>query len=115
MKIKEVVKIEDVFEEYRERLIKNNVDILELEIYETFAGTDFIDNTLDLVELLESKDYKEILCELKAIKEAILNTTTDKYTANERLGYGYIVDGYILRVESEIHRKKGHKKLLNYY
>lgn len=105
---KEVVKIEDVFEEYRQRLINNDVDILILEIFETFAGTDFIDNTLDLEEILESKNYKQILEELEEIKENILCINTNKYTNTEILGYSYIVDGYILRVESKLNMK-------NYY
>lgn len=107
-----MVKIEDVFEEYRQRLLDNNVGILELEIFETFAGTDFIDNTLDLVELLKSRNYKEILKGLKQIKEAILHITTKKYTGNQRLGYCNIVEGYIHRVESEIHKEKKKKDKL---
>lgn len=97
-----MVKIEDVFEEYRQRLINNNVDTLVLEIYETFAGTEFINNTLDLVEILEGKDYEQILSELKEIKETILHIATNRYTTNQKLGYIKIADGYILRVESEL-------------
>lgn len=107
-----MVKIEDVFEEYRQRLLDNNVGVLELEIFETFAGSDFIDNTLDLEEILESKNYKQILEELKVIKENILHITTNKYTGNQRLGYCNIVEGYIHRVESELHKEKDKKTKL---
>ena len=87
--------MEDVFEEYRKRLLDKDVDILILEIFETFAGTDYIDNTLDLVQILDGKDYKEILQELKAIRGNIYNNITNKYTGNEKLGYSNIADGYI--------------------
>ncbi len=90
--------MKNVYEEYRERLLKNNVDILILEIFETFVGTDYIDNSLDFVETLEDKDYEEILKELKNIQYTI--DTTNKYTPIEKLGYSNIVFGYILRVES---------------
>ena len=107
-----MVKIEDVFEEYRQRLLNNNVDILILEIYETFAGTDFIDNTLDFMQILEGKSYKQILEKLKEIKEKILHISTNKYTGNQRLGYCNIVEGYIHRVESELYREKDNKNKL---
>ncbi len=106
------VKMEDVFEEYRKRLLDKDVDILILEIFETFAGTDYIDNTLDLVQILEGKDYKEILQELKAIRGNIYNNITNKYTGNEKLGYSNIADGYIRRVESRIHKEKDVKDVL---
>ena len=83
--------MKNVYEEYRKRLLKNNVDILILEIFETFVGTDY-------VETLEDKDYEEILKELKNIQYTI--DTTNKYTPIEKLGYSNIVFGYILRVES---------------
>ena len=104
--------MEDVFEEYRKRLLDKDVDILILEIFETFAGTDYIDNTLDLVQILEGKNYKEILQELKYIRENIYNNTTNKYTGNEKLGYSNIADGYIRRVESKIHKEKDVKDVL---
>ncbi len=104
--------MEDVFEEYRKRLLNKNVDILILEIFETFAGTDYIDNTLDLVQILEDKDYKEILQELKSIRENIYNNITNRYTGNEKLGYCNIADGYIRRVESKIHKEKDIKDVL---
>lgn len=104
--------MEDVFEEYRERLLKKDVDILILEIYETFVGTDFINNSLDLVQTLESKDYDEILQELKTIKENIYNIENTKYTGNERLGYSDIVSGYIRRVESILYKEKSLKQEL---
>lgn len=98
--------MKDVYEEYRERLINNNVDILILEIFETFVGTDYVDNSLELVQILESKDYKEILKELKAIKERIYKNETKKYTPNEKSGYYNIVFGYILRVKSILNRER---------
>ncbi len=104
--------MEDVFEEYRKRLLDKDVDILILEIFETFAGTDYIDNTLDLVQILEGKNYKEILQELKYIRENIYNNITNKYTGNEKLGYSNIADGYIRRVESKIHKEKDVKDVL---
>ena len=104
--------MEDVFEEYRKRLLDKDVDILILEVFETFAGTDYIDNTLDLVQILEGKDYKEILQELKAIRGNIYNNITNKYTGNEKLGYSNIADGYIRRVESRIHKEKDVKDVL---
>ena len=104
--------MEDVFEEYRKRLLNKDVDILILEIFETFAGTDYIDNTLDLVQILEGKNYKEILQELKYIRENIYNNITNKYTGNEKLGYSNIADGYIRRVESKIHKEKDVKDVL---
>lgn len=104
--------MEDVFEEYRKRLLDKDVDVLILEIFETFAGTDYIDNTLDLVQILEGKDYKEILQELKTIRKNIYNNITNKYTGNEKLGYSNIVDGYIRRVESKIHKEKDIRDVL---
>lgn len=101
-----MIKIEDIFEEYRQRLLNNNVDVLILEIFETFAGTGFIDNTLDLVQTLESKDYKEILADLRQIQENILHIKTKRYTGTQILGYCKIVEGYIYRVESEIDKEK---------
>lgn len=104
--------MKDVFEEYRERLIKNNVDTLILEIFETFVGTDYIDNSLDLVQVLESKDYKLIQKELKTIQKKIYQNETNKYTGNEKLGYSNIVYGYILRVQSILNKEKDVKQEL---
>lgn len=98
--------MKDVYEEYRERLITKNADILILEIFETFIGTDFIDNSLDLLQILETKDYKEILEELKNIQKNIFKTITNKYSIYEKKGYKNIVDGYILRVESILNKEK---------
>lgn len=90
---------DDVYEEYRNRLLENN-DILRLEIYETFAGTDFIINTVDLVELLQDGKDKDIIEELEEIKQNIFKVYTNKYTKLEKQGYLLITKGYILRLKS---------------
>lgn len=94
---------DDVYEEYRKRLLCSNASILKLEIYETFAGTGFIDNTLDLVELLQF-DNDVILNELKEIRKNICNNIEKRYTDIERLGYMSIVNGYIVRLQEERRR-----------
>lgn len=82
--------MKNVYEEYRQKLINNNADILILEIFETFVGTDYIDNSLDLVQILETK----------------------RYTGNEKLGYSNIVYGYILRVQSILNNERDIKREL---
>lgn len=106
--------MEEIYQEYRERLIKSNPSSLELEIFETFIRTDFIGNTLELIKVLENKDYKGILKELKVIEKNIYSIKDDKYTRNERLGYSNIICGYIRRVQSIIHKELDNKyKLLD--
>lgn len=104
--------MKNVYEEYRQRLINNNADILILEIFETFVGTDYIDNSLDLVQILETKDYKAILKELKEIQKSIYKNETKRYTGNEKLGYSNIVYGYILRVQSILNNERDIKREL---
>ena len=88
-----------VYEEYRQRHVKSKVPIIRLEIYETFAGTDFINSTLDLVDLLQNDSNENIIEELENIKENINQMVIDKYTNNQKLGYRHIVEGYILRLQ----------------
>lgn len=90
---------EDVYEEYRSRLLNSKADILRIEIFETFAGTDFIDNTLDLVDILLGKDYELIVEELNRIMENIKQIKSSKYTQNETKGYYLIAKGYLLRIK----------------
>ena len=87
--------MEEIYKEYRERLIKNNVSSLELEIFDIFIRKDFIEDTLKFVELLQNKDYKGILKELKSIEKSLYNIKDSKYTRNERLAYSNIARGYI--------------------
>ncbi len=104
--------MEDVYNEYRERLKQSKASSLELEIFETFVGTEFTENITDLIQALENKDYKKILNELKIISKNIFNIETNTYTRTERLGYTNLVDGYIFRVKSKIHREKDVKEEL---
>ena len=91
-----------VYEEYRQRLVNNNADILRLEIYETFAGTGFIVcNTVDLVETLLYGDANEVIQELQEMKQNILNYTVDnRYSLKDLIVYFLAVEGYLLRIAS---------------
>ena len=88
-----------VYEEYRQRLVKSKVPIIRLEIYETFAGTDFINSTLDLVDLLQNDSNEDVIEELENIKQNINKMVIDKYTNNQKLGYRHMIEGYILRLK----------------
>ena len=98
--------MEEIYKEYRERLIKNNVSSLELEIFDIFIRKDFIDDTLKFVELLQNKDYKGILKELKSIEKSLYNIKDSKYTRNERLAYSNIARGYIIRLQSIVNKEE---------
>ena len=101
---------EDVYEEYRNRLLEKNVPVLFLEIYETLAGTGFIDNTLDLVQLLECNNLYALIDELKEIRESIFSYSDERYTEIEKIGYINILNGYIMRLEEERRKIINEKK-----
>lgn len=98
---------QDVYEEYRQRLINNKAPILNLEIFETFIGTGFISNSYDLLEILIKNDTKQMIEELEEIKVNILEFSEDsynnlkRYNVTERLGYYLIAEGYILRLQGK--------------
>lgn len=92
----------DIYEKYRERILKRTKDILRLEIYETFVGTDFINNSLDFTELLEYGSIKSIIEELKYIKQNILHLNSKKYATDERIGYILIINGYLIRLTNRL-------------
>lgn len=98
--IKENEDEKDVYEEYRQRLVKSNVPIIRLEIYETFAGTDYIHSTLDLVDLLQSASNEDVIEELENIGGNISQLIIDKSANNQKLGYMHMVEGYILRLKA---------------
>lgn len=101
---------EDVYEEYRNRLLEKNVPVLFLEIYETLAGTGFIDNTLDLVQLLECNNVYAIIETLKEFRKNIYTNLDDRYTEIEKIGYANIISGYIMRLEEERRKIINEKK-----
>lgn len=98
---------QDVYEEYRQRLIDRKAPILNLEIFETFIGTGFIFNSYDLLEILIENDTKQMIEELEEIKVNILEFSEDsynnfkRYNVTERLGYYVIAEGYILRLKGK--------------
>lgn len=98
--------MEEIYKEYREGLIKNNVSSLELEIFDIFIRKEFIEDTLKFVELLQNKDYKGILKELKEIEKSLYNIKDNKYTRNERLAYSNIALGYIRRLQSIVNKEE---------
>lgn len=100
------MKDKNVYEEYRDRLLENTNDVLKLEIYETFAGRDFVDNTLELVELLEIGSAKDIIKELEQIQKNIFEIQTNKYTTEEKIGFYLIAQGYIYRFKSDLQINK---------
>lgn len=99
-------KEQDVYEEYRQRLIDNKVSILNLEIFETFMGRDFVFNSYDLLEVLIENDTKQIIEEIEEIKENIIGANGSRYDFIDRVGYHLIAEGYILRLKAKLARKR---------
>lgn len=98
--------MEEIYQEYRERLIKNNVSNLELEIFDIFIRKEFVEDTLKFVELLQNKDYKGLLKELKAIEKSLYNIKDNKYSRNERLAYSNITRGYVIRLQRIVNKEE---------
>lgn len=98
--------MEEIYQEYRERLIKNNVSNLELEIFDIFIRKEFVEDTLKFVELLQNKDYKGLLKELKAIEKSLYNIKDNKYSRNERLAYSNIARGYVIRLQRIVNKEE---------
>lgn len=98
--------MENVYEEYRQRLININAPIINLEIFETFIGTGFLTlNSLDLLEVLINNDMEEIIEKLEDMKENIFINHQGRYTDKEKAGYYLIIEGYLLRLKM-IEKKK---------
>lgn len=97
---------QDVYEEYRQRLIDKNADILNLEIFETFCGMPFNDtNSLDFTDILIANNTEEIIQELEDIIFNILNMNNEiskQFTLDERKSYFLIAEGYILRLKNRL-------------
>ena len=98
--------MEEIYQEYREKLIKSNVGNLELEIFDIFIRKDFIEDTLKFVQLLQNKDYKGLLKELKTIEKSLYNIKDNKYSRNERLAYSNIARGYVIRLQRIVNKEE---------
>lgn len=97
---------QDVYEEYRQRLIDKNADILNLEIFETFCGMPFNDtNSLDFTDLLIGNDTKEIIQELEDIINNIFSDNSTSFTLEEKRAYHLIAEGYILRLKTRLQQE----------
>lgn len=101
-----MVKIEDIYEEYRQRLLTNKVPIINLERFETFTGRDMVSNSLDLLDTLLENDTKQIIELLEQIKLDIFNGNAGRYSDTEKTGYYLIAEGYILRLKNREIKKK---------
>ena len=107
-----MIKDAEIYEKYRKRLIKNKEDKLLLEIYETFGDTEFIHNVKEFEDILETKNDKYILKKLNKLQTEMTYIKTTEYTKLEKVGYYFLLQGYIFRLKSRCGDKKelGDKK-----
>lgn len=102
---------QDVYEEYRTRLIDSKASILNLEIFETFCGSPLNDtNSLDFTDLLIRNDTKEIIQELEDITYNIFSDNSTHFTLDEKRAYHLIAEGYILRLKSKLQQDKNNNE-----
>lgn len=100
------IKDQDVYEEYRKRLIDKKVDLLNLEIFETFCGSPLNDtNSLDFTDLLIENNTQNLIQELEDIIHNICIKSSTNVTLDEKRAYLLIAEGYILRLKNRLQQK----------